>query len=542
MTVRPIGGARLALPPAQALAKRDAGGHVGSAARGIAPTEVLPVHRRSPILILAALAATGCGGAARSAAAQERPPAAPAPDSARIGRVLDGLRPGVEVTNRAPVRWRLADRMAHHRVPGVSIAVIENGRVAWARGAGVTQAGGSDSVTPATLFQAASISKPVAQTAMLRLVERGTLDLDTDVNAYLTSWKVPENAHTAAEKVTLRRLASHNAGLTVHGFPGYAHGAPVPTVVQVLDGAPPANTRPVRVDTAPGAIARYSGGGTTVMQQLLVDVTGTPFPALMRELVLRPAGMTRSTYEQPLPAHRAGEAARAHRGDGTPIPGGWHTYPEMAAAGLWTTPTDLAAWALAIADARAGRSAALFSAATATQMLTEQRGGYGIGPAVSGSGRTFGFGHGGANAGFHSQLVYYPELGVGAAVMTNGDGGPFLIRELLAALAAEYGWPEHRPAPVAAVALDAAAMAGMVGTYRIQLGPGLPGAVTVEDGRLVLRAERLPVQELIPVSPTAFVMSVLGWRVTVARDAAGRATGFTVEIPGQPAAQAVRTP
>ena len=500
------------------------------------------MHRRAPIAILAALVTTACGGVARPAAEQPSPPAAPAPDSARIERILGGLRPGVEVTTRAPVRWRLADRMAHHRVPGVSIAVIEGGRVAWARGAGVTQAGGADSVTPGTLFQAASISKPVAQTAMLRLVERGTLALDTDVNAYLTSWKVPENAHTATEKVTLRRIASHGAGLTVHGFPGYAHDAPVPTVVQVLDGAPPANTRPVRVDTTPGAISRYSGGGTTVMQQLLVDVTGTPFPALMRELVLQPAGMTRSTYEQPLPASRAREAARAHRGDGTPIPGGWHTYPEMAAAGLWTTPTDLAAWALAIADARAGRSTALLSPATAAQMLTAQKGGFGIGPAVSGSGRSFGFGHGGANAGFHSQLLYYPELGVGAAVMTNGDGGPFLIREVLAALAAEYGWPEHRPVPVAAVELDAAAMAGMVGTYSIRLGPGLPGEVTIDDGRLMLRAERLPFQELIPVSPTTFVMAQLGWRVTVARDAAGRATGFRVDIPGQPAAQAVRVP
>jgi len=494
--------------------------------------------RPSPVLAAALL--VSAGALARPAAAQVSP--GPAPDEARIARVLDGLRPSLEVTTRPAVRWPLADRMAHHRVPGVSIAVIEGGRIAWARGVGVAEAGGADAVTPATLFQAASISKPVAQTAMLRLVERGRLDLDADVNAYLTSWKVPANAHTATEKVTLRRIASHSAGLTVHGFPGYARGAAVPTTVQVLDGAPPANTAAVRVDTTPGAITRYSGGGTTVMQQVLVDVTGTPFPALMRELVLGPAGMTRSTYEQPLPAARAGGAARAHRRDGTPIPGGAHTYPEMAAAGLWTTPTDLATWALAIAAARDGRSTALLSRETATAMLTEQSDGFGIGPGVGGSGREFRFGHGGANEGFHSQLVYYPELGVGAAVMTNGDGGPPLIREVLAALAAEYGWPDFAPARVAAVELDAATMAAIAGSYRIELGPGLPGTVTVEEGRLRLRAERLPKQELIPESATAFVMSETGWQVTLTRDAAGRTTGFTVERPGQPSLRAVRVP
>jgi CubicO group peptidase (beta-lactamase class C family) len=507
------------------------------------PTEAMAVSHRSRIVVLATLAATVLGGSiARSAGAQGAVPVANEADAARIERVLAGLRPSIEVTNRPPVRWRLADRMAHYRVPGVSVAIIEHGRVAWARGVGVKKAETVDSVTPATLFQAASISKPVAQTAMLRLVEQGRLSLDADVNRYLTSWKVPASRHTATEKVTLRRIASHNAGLTVHGFPGYARGVPVPTAVQVLSGTAPANTRPVLVDTTPGAIGRYSGGGTTVMQQILVDVTGKPFPAIMRELVLQPAGMTRSTYEQPLPPGRAAEAARAHGRDGSVIPGEWHTYPEMAAAGLWTTPTDLATWALSIADARAGRSTKLLSRATASQMLTEQKAGFGIGPAVSGSGRSFSFGHGGANAGFHSQLFYYPELGVGAAVMTNGDGGPALIREVLAAIAAEYGWPVDAPTQITAATLDSAALAGLVGRYTIRTGPGLPGELAVEDGRLILRAEALPVQELIPESSTTFVMSVLGWRVNFAGESAGRRTGFTIVRPPQPPIEAVRTP
>lgn len=197
-----------------------------------------------------------------------------------------------------------------------------------------------------TLFQAGSISKPVAALAALRLVEQGKLSLDEDVNAKLVSWKVPGNEFTKEQKVTLRRLLTHSAGLTVHGFPGYAAGAQVPTLVQVLNGEKPANTPAIRVDTVPGRLWRYSGGGYTIMQQLLIDVTQKSFPELMRQLVLEPAGMKHSTYEQPLPPARAGEAATAHDANGQPVKGQFHTYPEMAAAGLWTTPTDLALLAI----------------------------------------------------------------------------------------------------------------------------------------------------------------------------------------------------
>ena len=487
--------------------------------------------RPSPPLFVSVLVALLAAGAPRPSAAQRTPAPPPTPpDSVRFERALRGLRPLVEVEGRPPVRWTLQERMTLYRVPAVSIAIIEGGRVALTRAVGVKEAGRPDSVTPTTLFQAASISKPVTATAMLRLVERGTLQLDTDVNRYLTSWKVPESPFTVTEKVTLRRIASHRAGLTVHGFPGYARTEPVPTVVQVLNGEKPANTAAVRVDTLPGAIGRYSGGGTTVMQQLLVDVTDTPFPALMQRLVLTPAGMTHSTFEQPLPAARAAEAAQAHDRRGAVIAGGWHVYPEMAPAGLWTTPSDLASWAVAIHEARAGRSTALLSQATATQMLTPQQGGgFGIGPQVGGAGRAFHFGHGGANAGFHADLTMYPELGVGAAIMTNGDGGPLLIRELRRALAAEYGWADDGPRRITVVALDSAAAAGIAGRYTLRAGAGVPVEIRQEGTRLTMHAPQLPVEELLPESDTRFVLgTTIGWRLAFARDAAGRATGFTI--------------
>jgi CubicO group peptidase (beta-lactamase class C family) len=426
----------------------------------------------------------------------------------------------------------------------VSIAVVEGGRIAWARGFGVKEAGGRDSVTDATLFQAASISKPVAATTTLRLVERGTLDLDADVNRYLASWKVPENRFTAREPVTLRRILSHSAGLTVHGFPGYRAGDPLPTVAQVLDGIEPANTAAVRVDTLPGAVGRYSGGGTTVQQLLLTEVTGRPFPELMRDLVLAPAGMTRSTYEQPLPPPREGEAAHAHDRDGRPIPGRWHAYPEMAAAGLWTTPSDLLRWALAIDAARRGEPGAILSPAMAAQMLTEQKGGFGLGPRVQGSGPAFRFGHGGSNAGFRAQVVFFPETGQGAAVMTNGAGGGALIEEVLRTLAAEHRWPALAPERVTPVSLDEAALQGLVGEYSVHFGgpQEVRARIRRESGRLFLEAPpAIAREELVPVSPDRWISVDSGVRVVAERDASGRAAAFTLSN-GDLTARATRVP
>jgi len=437
--------------------------------------------RASSRVVLLALASAVLGCSA------DRGTAGPDATEAAVARITAGLEPGTVVKGRAPVSFRLAERMEHYHVPGVSIAVVDSGRIVWARGFGVKEVGTADSVTAATLFQAASISKPVAATAMLRLVEDGRLDLDAPVNRYLTSWKVPDNAFTAREPVTLRRIVSHNAGLTVHGFPGYAAGEPLPTVPQILDGAPPANTPAVRVDTLPGAISRYSGGGVTVEQLVMTDVTGEAFPELMKRLVLDPAGMTRSTYEQPLPAQRRGEEAAGYRSDGTPIEGRWHTYPEMAAAGLWTTPTDLLKWAMAITAARDGAPDALLSQETATEMLTPQKDDYGLGPGLGGTGAGFHFGHGGANEGFRCQLIYFPERGQGAAVMTNGDGGGGLAQEILLAVAAEYGWPDYGPREIEAIALDSTALDLFVGEYGLDQPP-VTLSVTREGGSLFVEA------------------------------------------------------
>ncbi len=244
----------------------------------------------------------------------------------RIQRVENGLLPAVMIKGQTTA-MKLADRMAHYKVPGLSVAVINDGKIEWARGYGVVEKDGDKSVTADTLFLAGSISKPVAALAALRLVEQGKLNLDEDVNLKLKTWKVPENEFTKDKKVTLRGLLSHSAGLTVHGFPGYAVDAPMPTLVQILNGEKPANTPAIRVDIEPGSRWRYSGGGYTVMQQLLMDVTGKSFPELTRELVFAPAGMRQSTYENPLPKSLEASAATAHGPSGDKVKGRWAHLP-----------------------------------------------------------------------------------------------------------------------------------------------------------------------------------------------------------------------
>lgn len=353
-----------------------------------------------------------------------------------IRRVQQGIVPPVLVSGDVPVMKSVAARMTELNVPGVSIAVIHEGRIEWARGFGVTGTGGAP-VTANTLFQAASISKPVFALAVLRLVDGEKLNLDANVNDYLKEWKLPDNDFTRQSKVTLRGLLSHSAGLTLHGFPGYAASTPLPTTVQILDGTPPANTAAIRADIVPGTLVRYSGGGYLVAQHLLHDVTGVPLPKLMRDLVFAPLGMTRSTYEQPLPMTRMSEIALPHRADGKPVAGGPHTYPEMAPAGLWTTPTDLARYALGVRASLAGKSTGVISAKTARAMLTPVFNNQGLGPQVGGKTSRKFFAHDGGNEGYRCLLIAY-EDGEGAVVMTNSDSGGELTGEILRTIAYVY--------------------------------------------------------------------------------------------------------
>lgn len=375
-----------------------------------------PLPRRFPLL--AALALFAAAGAAAPAAGVLRQP--------------------------DPLDQAIRAEMAKCGIPGLSLAVVRDGKIVLARGYGLLEVGSKEAVTPETLFQAGSVSKPVSAFGALQLVQQGRLSLDEDVNRQLKSWTVPENDFTKRQPVTLREILSHTAGLTVHGFAGYEAGAPVPTLVQVLNGEKPANSAPVRVDLLPGSQWRYSGGGYTVMQLLLIDVTGQPFPRFMRETVLRPLGMVESSFEQPLPPAMARRTASGTYPGGKPVKGRWHVYPEMAAAGLWTTPSDLLRFAVGVQDATAGRRDALLSQALAREMLTRQKEDFGLGLELQGSGPGLRFMHGGRDEGFDSLLLAYANKGLGAAVMINDNENSGAIARVMDRVASEYGWPDYQ--------------------------------------------------------------------------------------------------
>ncbi len=357
----------------------------------------------------------------------------------RINRVTNGLLVQDAQDRRHFSTATLVERMEHYHTPGVSIAVINDGRVEWAHGFGVTESGSTNPVTDTTLFQAASISKPIFALGVMRLVEEGKLNLDNDVNDYLKSWKVPPNV-SGQPHVTLRQILGHTAGFTIHGFAGYTTTEPLPSLVDILDGRPPAHSSPIRVMLTPGSQYRYSGGGVEVAQQLVMDVTGKPFPQFMQTTVLTPLGMSCSTYEQPLAKEWESRAASGHTTNGTVIAGHWHVYPEMAAAGLWTTPSDLARAGIDLQHALAGKSGTLLPQSAIAEMMKPGLGQVGISFFITGNGDTARFSHNGANAGFRCQMAFCEHRGLGCVIMTNGDGADALLGEIERAIAHEYAW------------------------------------------------------------------------------------------------------
>jgi CubicO group peptidase (beta-lactamase class C family) len=348
-----------------------------------------------------------------------------------------------------PSRESILKLLDRYHVPGISISVVDKGRIAWTRGYGVVTPGGKE-ISGDTRFGAGSVSKPVAAIATLRLVEQGKLKLDGELNEALKSWKIPRNEFTAKKPVTLREALAHTAGFIqpAKGWRGYEVGAPLPTLVQVLNGKPPANSPAAIVDMLPGSKFRYSNCGYLAIQQAEIDVTGETFPQMMDELVLKPLEMKCSSFEQPMPRDVEEFAAIGHDMEGKPVPGKWHIYPEMAAGGLWTTSADLARFVIAVQRAYHGEPGSILGVELCQQALTPQVAGapfedsYGLGFQVGteANGKPKFFWHGGGVAGFYSHIVGILESGQGAVVLVNGKNSAELIQLLIPSIRKEYKW------------------------------------------------------------------------------------------------------
>jgi CubicO group peptidase (beta-lactamase class C family) len=449
---------------------------------------------------------------------------------ARIARVENGLLPPAII--KGDPGWAIKDRMKNYKVPGVSVAVIKDFKIDWAKAYGVKDIETNEPVTETTLFQAGSISKPVAAMVALKKVEEGKIALDEDINNKLTSWKLPDNDLTAKKKVTLAYLLSHSAGLTVHGFPGYRPDAKLPTLPQVLDGAAPANTAPVRVNMEPGTKFRYSGGGTTIAQLAIMDIEKKPYPKIAKETVLDRLKMNDSTYSQPLPDDVRKKAASGHRGDGGIVDGKIHVYPEMAAAGLWTTPTDLAKFAIEVQLSLMGKSNKVLSKETVARMVTPYVSNeVALGFFIEKKGNAIYFGHGGADEGFRAQLLVHKDKGYGAVVMVNSDNGQ-IMNEIIRAIAREYQWEDYLPQPRETVQVEQKTLDQYVGRYRVN--PDRVLTVTAENGKLFAEPTETPKFELYPISASGFLRKETAIQYDFVKNAEGSVDRVTIRVEGNP--------
>jgi CubicO group peptidase (beta-lactamase class C family) len=427
---------------------------------------------------------------------------------ARVKRVEGGLLPPVLVKGERS--WSLQERMQHYKVPGVSIAVIDNFKIEWARAYGVKDAVSKEPMTETTLLQAASISKTLNATVILKNVMEGKLSLEENVNTYLKSWKLQDNEFTAKKKVTIANLLSHTGGTTVSGFPGYTVTAALPSVQQILKGEPPANTVPIIVDIEPGVRFRYSGGGTTILQLVLLELYQQPYAQILKEEVLDPLKMAHSTFSQPLTDDWKSMAATGHQPEDKPVDGKFHVYPELAAAGLWTTPTDLATYAIEHQLSVQGKSNRILSREMEEKMMTPYISeAYGLGFGAQKMGDAVYFQHSGGNEGFSCLLIAHKGKGYGAVVMINCNAFA-IISEIIRSIAKEYRWDNYLPAPYERFAIAPETLRRMVGRYQFDSD----GTITLKEneGRIMADVTRTARIELLPIAQDEFISLLDGTR------------------------------
>lgn len=419
-----------------------------------------------------------------------------------INTIENTLIKNIQIKGDSIQTFNILERMDYFNVPGVSIAIVENGKIKWAKGYGYANTETGTKVDNNTLFQAGSISKPLAALSALKLYENDSLELNKDVNSYLIDWQIPENRFTETKKVTLEQLLTHTAGMTVHGFPGYKQTDKFPDIIDVLNGK--GNTAKIIVDTIPGSIWRYSGGGYTVMEKIVEDVSGTSLDNYMALNILLPMGMKNSTYQQPITLEYQNNISGAYKGDGKLIKGLWHNYPEQAAAGLWTTPSELAKYCIEIQDILMGKKDGILTKETVEIMLTKHKNNWGLGPSLDNEKEALIFGHGGKNEGFTNDMIAFAYQGKAAIIMTNADNGGKLISEIKNAISNYYSWPISQPRTIEIIELSDSDLKRFAGKYELE-GQGLTLKVHFRENQIFLRNTPLGDLNLLPLTNTKFI-------------------------------------
>lgn len=433
------------------------------------------------------------------------------------------LVPAVTIVGDAPVS--LAQRMSHYRVPAVSVALLENGHISSVSTIGTHLAGDKVPAGPDTQFQAASIGKALTAVAIMRLVDQGRLDLDRSANAYLTSFTLKDADGAPADDVTLRALLTHSAGVNAPSFPGFERKADLPNLLDILDGTDKAETAPIHMSQSLGTY-RYSGGGFMVLEAVIEDVSEISFEAFMQREIFIPLGMLESSFSI---APDAVGRASGHDWQAVPIPDGWRDYPQSAAAGLWSTPTDLARLLAALHAAWRGEDTTVLSQSVVREIAREQGGDMGLGFGLSGKDDTLLLSHSGANSGYNAFILLYPSTGNGAVVMTNGDGGRYLYNDILRTIERKNGWPNRLGAQSFDPQPDEAdRILALSGTYRMD-----PARFTVDIKcnpitRLCdLKTARGSNYRIRATSASGFHLTETGDRLTVSENGSIKLWGMT---------------
>lgn len=418
-------------------------------------------------------------------------------------RIENSLRPPVVFSDSK--RWNLEERMAYYDVPGVSVAVIAEHELVGVAAYGVVDKDSKEKVSAETIFQVGSLSKPVAAYGALLLAQEGKLNTTAPVNNYLRSWLIPENHYTRERAVSTEQILSHRSGLSVSGFGGYERTQPLPNLEQILSGSPPALNEPVFVENLPGSVAKYSGGGYTVLQQVLIDLDDKTFPNLMRDRVLDPLNMTSSTFQQQLSSHLRKTAAVGHLPGGAPVEGGWHLYPEMAAAGLWSNASDMAKFLIEILKTSSGIDTDHLSKEFVDQMINPGQvgtAGLGLFRRTTYIAKNRYFEHTGWNEGFCAMLVGDSITGNGVVILINANQ-PDFIDELLFGVAETFTWPEFSLPEQSVLKSDAEEISKIVGTYAYSEDNVIQ--IFEEEGHVYFQYTDSPQTELLKVGPNLYL-------------------------------------
>lgn len=442
----------------------------------------------------------------------------------RIKQVENNLMSWVQTPDT--LKWSLNERMKTYNIHGLSIAVINNYKVEWAKGYGWADISENRPVTAQTLFQAASISKSLNGVGILKLVQDNKLDLNSDINLYLKSWKFPYDSLAKGKKINIANLLSHTAGLTVHGFPGYVAGADLPSIAQILDGAEPSNTQAVRSMFEPGIKFQYSGGGITILQLIITDITGQRYDDFMWQQVLKPMGMKSSSYTQPPPAVKSNLLATAYLSDGTEVEGKYHIYPEQAAAGLWTNPVDLGNYVIETQLSYQGKSDKVLSPEMTKLKLTPcLNGSSALGVFIEDRGNTKYFSHSGGNKGFRSRYCAGIDNGKGVVVMVNSDNGD-IIDEIINSVGTVYNWKDfYNPVIRKMISVPDSILSSYVGKYELY---EIPVIISLKNGKAILTYRNTSCTMYF-TSDTEFFITEFRGDNKFLKNSDGKITGFSID-------------